>query len=270
MTIRLGVAGAAGRMGRQIIAAINNDPTTTLTAATMPPEHPQIGANANILAGLPAGDVNISHAIAPDSIDALIDFTTPAAAMESNAFCRRHRVAAVIGVTGFSDEQKNTLRESAKDIPLVFAPNMSVGINIMFILASQAAQLLKAGALGGGYDIEISEAHHRHKKDAPSGTALRLGEVISQATKTPLKENAVFVRAGNDNARNANDIGFSVVRGGDIVGEHRAMFIGNGEQLEIVHRSTSRANYATGAVRAAIFVAAAAPGLYNMDDVLNA
>ena len=262
--IRLGVAGAGGRMGAEIIAAITAHSAATLAGVYETPAHPQMGQKI--------GDLHITTAAAipADRLHALIDFTAPSAALSLAALCQQTNTALVVGGTGLTAEEKSRLQEFAEHLPLLLAPNMSVGVNALFTLAALAAKLLRAGALGGGYDMEIFEAHHRHKKDAPSGTALHLGEVLAQATDVELAAVAAFARHGQTPPRESEQIGFSVVRGGDIVGEHRAIFAGSGEQLEIIHRSTSRANYAAGAVRAAIFAARAKPGLYDMTAVLAA
>lgn len=259
--VRIGVAGAAGRMGQQIIQTIAGHPAATLAAAVESAGHPQLGTTV-------APHINIAEQFAAATVDVFIDFSVPAATLQLAEQCRRHKIALVVGTTGFDHTQKEQLHAATADIPLFVAPNMSVGINVMFALAAQAAKLLQAGNLGGGYDLEVWEAHHRHKKDAPSGTALRLGETLAEATGVTLDEVAVFDRHGRDCERKTQDIGFSVVRGGDTVGEHRAIFSGTGEQLEIVHRAASRQNFASGAVRAALFAAHAKPGLYGMEAIM--
>ena len=194
----------------------------------------------------------------------LIDFTRPEGTLQHLAICRAKGVNAVVGTTGFSEEQKRLIAEASRDIAIVFAPNMSVGVNVTLKLLEVAAKALK-----DGYDIEIIEAHHRHKVDAPSGTALKMGEVVAQATGRSLRENAVYAREGVTGERDADAIGFATVRGGDIVGEHTVLFAGIGERVEVTHRATSRANFATGALRAARFLAAKKNGLYDMRDVLG-
>lgn len=268
--LRIGVAGAAGRMGREIISTVlaEQNNTVILSAALESSQNAAIGGDAGVLAGVGKCDilVNTIEKLGASPFDVLIDFSTPATTVSHADFCAAGNMALVIGVTGFGDEQKKRIQSAAQKIALVMSPNMSLGVNALFALADTAARLLKAGRLGGGYDMEVFEAHHRRKKDAPSGTALRLGETLANATGTTLKQNAVFDRQG---LRDDNDIGFSVVRGGDIVGEHRVIFAGGGEQLELIHRSTSRANYAAGAVQAAKFAATADAGLYDMTPVIN-
>ncbi|MGU9952006.1 MAG: 4-hydroxy-tetrahydrodipicolinate reductase [Gammaproteobacteria bacterium WSBS_2016_MAG_OTU1] len=281
MPINIGIAGAAGRMGRQIITAIHatqnaqaaDEDKAVLAAALEIANHPQLGQDAAVLANLPSSNVMLADDFSPTEVDVFIDFSAPAAAIKLAKRCQEYNIALVIGATGFSEDEKKFLMTVAESIPLVMSPNMSIGVNVMFALAAEAAKMLQAGNLGGDYDIEVSESHHRHKKDAPSGTALHLGEVLAKATNVNFKDVAVFDRHGRDNVREAKDIGFSVTRGGDIVGEHRVMFAGEGEQLEIVHRSSNRANYAAGAVRAAIFAARKKankqPGFYDINAVLS-
>ena len=294
--IRIGVAGAAGRMGLAVIDAIYKAVNpfdfakyvyAVQSGSMTPPSHfliPRLvaavesrdnafllGKDAHVYAGrsmLEPEKVLFSEKFNPKEVDVFIDFSTPQAAVALSETCRKHGIAMVIGATGFSDAEMKKLRDAAADIAMVVSPNMSVGVHAMFSLAATVAQLLRAGALGGGYDIEIFEAHHRHKKDAPSGTALRLGEIVAQATGVNFSDVAKYDRQGRDNERPPSEIGVSAIRGGDIVGEHRLIFSGNGEQLEIVHRSSSRANYAFGAVLAAIFAAHAKPGWYDMQAVL--
>ena len=257
MTVRVAVAGAAGRMGRQIIAAVCARPETTLAAALESPGHPKIGEM------LPDCDVKIGDDFAAiaESVDVVIDFSTPAATIALAQQCRRHKIAMVIGTTGFNETEKAALDAAAADIAMVIAPNMSAGVNIMFALANAAVPYLR------GFDTEIFEAHHRHKKDAPSGTALRLCEILAEANDKTLDDVAVFDRHGRSAAREKDEIGFSVMRGGDNIGEHRVVFAGDGEQLEIIHRATSRDIFARGAIAAAEFAATTAVGKYNMRDV---
>ena len=259
MTVRVAVAGAAGRMGRQIIAAVCARPKTTLAAALESPGHPKIGEM------LPDCDVKIGDDFAAiaESVDVVIDFSTPAATIALAQQCRRYKIAMVIGTTGFNETEKAALDDAAADIAMVIAPNMSAGVNIMFALAKAAVPYLR------GFDTEIFEAHHRDKKDAPSGTALYLGAIVAAANGKKLEDVAVFNRHEHSAARKEYEIGFSVMRGGDNVGEHRVVFIGDGEQLEITHRATNRDIFAKGAVVAAEFVATSAAGEYDMHDVLT-
>jgi 4-hydroxy-tetrahydrodipicolinate reductase len=198
------------------------------------------------------------------SAQVLIDFTRPEGTLAHLAVCRQLGVAAVIGTTGFTPEQKHQVAAHAQQIPIVMAPNMSIGVNVMLRLLDQAAR-----ALAEGYDIEVIEAHHRHKVDAPSGTALAMGETVAAALGRTLEDCAVYARHGVTGEREPSTIGFATVRGGDIVGDHTVMFAGGGERIEITHRSSSRSNYAAGSLRAARFLLGRAPGLYGMDDVLG-
>ena len=237
------VAGSSGRMGQMLIEAVNAAPDCAL-AGTL-----DIGADLH--AGLATAQV-------------LIDFTRPEGSLAHLAVCRELGVKAVIGTTGFSDAQKAEIAAYARHIAIVMAPNMSVGVNVVFKLLDMAAR-----ALAEGYDIEIIEAHHRHKVDAPSGTALKMGEVVAAALGRELKDCAVYGREGVTGERAPSTIGFATVRGGDIVGDHSVLFCGTGERIEITHRSASRANYAQGSLRAARFLADKASGLYGMDQVLG-
>ena len=273
--IRIGVAGAAGRMGRAIIATIyaaaahsdsKNSSKPQLAAAVEVAGHSRLGEN---VATEGEKEILLSDSFDPKTVDVFIDFSAPSAAVKLTQQCREHGIAMVIGATGFNESEMKILRDAAADIAMVVSPNMSVGVNAMFSLTTVATKLLRAGALGGGYDIEINESHHRDKKDAPSGTALRLGEIAAIMSGVDFSQVAEFSRQGRDNERPPSQIGFSAIRGGDIVGEHRLIFAGDGEQLEIVHRSTSRATYAAGAVRAAVFAAHAKPGWHDMQAVLE-
>ena len=284
--IRIGVAGAAGRMGREIISAIYSISTGVspfqlphgpfddrrLTAAVEMSGHPLLDKDAHVLAGcseLNVEKVLLSDEFDPEKVDVFIDFSAPSAAVKLAQQCRVHRIAMVIGATGFNESEMKTLQAASDDIAMVVSPNMSVGVHAMFSLAAAATKLLRPGVLRGRYNIEINESHHRDKKDAPSGTALRLGEIAAEAAGLDFSQAKKVNREGRDNERPPWEIGFSAIRGGDIVGEHRLIFAGDGEQLEIVHRSTSRATYAIGAVRAALFAAHAKPGWHDMQTVLK-
>ncbi|HNH35661.1 MAG TPA: 4-hydroxy-tetrahydrodipicolinate reductase, partial [Rhodocyclaceae bacterium] len=201
---------------------------------------------------------------AAQAADCLIDFTRPAGTMVHLDACRRHGTHLIIGTTGFSPEQREAIRAASEDIPIVFAPNMAVGVNLVFKLLDVAAR-----ALAEGYDVEVVEAHHRHKVDAPSGTALRMGEVVAQALGRTLAECAVYGREGHTGERPAQQIGFATVRGGDIVGDHTVLFAGTGERVEITHKAASRMPYALGALRAARFLRGRTAGLFDMQDVLG-
>ena len=252
-------------MGRMLVEAVLADPSVQLAAALEHAGNPQLGRDAGEFLGV-ATHVAISSDVdaALAGADALIDFTRPEGTLSHLAACRRHRVAAVIGTTGFDADGKAAIRAAAEEIPVVFAPNMAVGVNAVFRLLDVAARILD-----DGYDIEVIEAHHRHKVDAPSGTALRMGEVVAAALGRGLAECAVYGREGHTGERPGAQIGFSTIRGGDIVGDHTVLFAGSGERIEITHRSSSRASYAKGAIRAARFLRGRGNGLFDMQDVLG-
>ncbi len=263
--MRIAVVGAHGRMGRMLIEAVLKDGRATLAAVFDRPGSPAVGKTAGELVGLPC-DVVVSDDFAGGigAADCLIDFTRPEGTIEHLHICRERGVAMVIGTTGFEAEGKAAIAEAAKTIPIVFAPNMAVGVNLVFKLLDTAAKILNQG-----YDIEIVEAHHRHKIDAPSGTALRMGEVVAAALGRDLKACAVYGREGVTGERDPSTIGFATVRGGDIVGDHNVMFCGLGERVEIAHRAGSRMPYALGSLRAAHFLSGRKNGLYDMQDVLG-
>lgn len=252
-------------MGRTLIEAVLAAPDTELVAALEHPGSPFIGKDAGELMGTPCG-VPISADIdaALRKADCLIDFTRPEGTLQHLAACRQHGVHLVIGTTGFSVEQKQAIEAAAGDIPIVFAPNMTIGINAVFKLLDVAARILNEG-----YDVEVIEAHHRHKVDAPSGTALRMGEVVAEALGRYLPECAVYGRQGHTGERPPAQIGFSTIRGGDIVGDHTVLFAGTGERIEITHKSAGRMPYAQGALCAARFMQDKKTGLFDMQDVLN-
>ncbi|MBK5913443.1 4-hydroxy-tetrahydrodipicolinate reductase [Rhodocyclus purpureus] len=263
--VKIAIVGACGRMGRMLIEATLKDSEAVLVAAIDREGTPGIGRDAGEAIGMHAGvavtsDVEAGIAAA----DCLIDFTRPEGTLQHLAICRRHGVAAVIGTTGFDDAGKQAIADAAQEIPVVFAPNMSVGVNVVFKLLDMATRIMTEG-----YDIEVFEAHHKRKVDAPSGTALRMGEVIAQAQGRTLKDCAVYAREGVTGEREEGTIGFSVVRGGDIVGDHTVMYCGDGERVEITHKSASRMPYALGSLRAARFLAGRKNGLFDMQDVLN-
>ena len=266
MTIRIAVCGAGGRMGRALIEAIQAAPGATLSAAVERPDSTLIGADAGELAGVGKLGVKIAGSLADvvDAFDVAIDFTAPAATEAHVALVRRTGKRLVVGTTGLSVAQRDGLRIAATDTALVYAANYSVGVNVTLKLLEMAAK-----TFGDGVDIEIVEAHHRHKVDAPSGTALAMGEVIADTLGRDLKKVAVYGREGHTGARARETIGFETIRGGDIVGEHTVMFIGDGERVEVRHLATSRASFANGAVRAALWVAGRGKGLYDMRDVLD-
>ncbi len=263
--LRVAVAGASGRMGRMLIESVRGSTDLALGGALDIPSSPALGQDASAFLGSPCGVAITSDLRAGlAGCDVLIDFTRPEGTLAHLAACRELGVRAVIGTTGFSEAQKAQIAEHAKAVGIVLAPNMSVGVNVVLKLLDLAARTLNEG-----YDIEVVEAHHRHKVDAPSGTALKMGEVLAQALGQELKDCAVYAREGITGERRAGSIGFATVRGGDIVGDHTVLFAGTGERVEIRHQATSRANFAQGALRAARFVAARGPGLYGMDEVLG-
>jgi 4-hydroxy-tetrahydrodipicolinate reductase len=259
--VKLVIAGAGGRMGRALIEMVLRSPDLELAAALEAPGNPLIGRDAGELVGRPNG-VTIASGFAAG--DCLIDFTRPEGALANLDHCVARGMRMVIGTTGLSGKQNERVAEGAKRIAIVQAPNMSAGVNLAITLAEQAAR-----TLGEGYDVEIIEAHHRHKVDAPSGTALGFGTAIARALGRDLARDAVHGRKGDVGERKSGSIGFHAVRGGDIVGEHTVMFAGEGERLEITVRSASRATYASGALRAARFLQAKDKGLYDMRDVLG-
>lgn len=261
---RIGILGAGGRMGRTLIQAVQQA-GAVLAAAVEQPNSSLIGADAGELAGIGSLGVSVVGDLAAviADCDVLIDFTAPAATMQHLALCQAHGCAIVIGTTGLTDQQKHQLTATAQHIPVVYAANYSVGVNVSLKLLDLAAR-----AFADTVDIEIIEAHHRHKVDAPSGTAFMMGEAVADALGRDLKQDAVYAREGHTGARDRQSIGFQTIRGGDIVGEHTVMFIGEGERIEIKHVATSRMNFATGAVRAASWVCGRAAGHYDMQDVL--
>jgi 4-hydroxy-tetrahydrodipicolinate reductase len=259
------IAGSAGRMGRMLIEAVLGSPDLRLHGALDIPSSTSLGEDAAAFLGRASG-VRITADVdtALRGADVLIDFTRPEGTMRHLDACHRLGVKAVIGTTGFSEPEKAEIARHAQAIAIVMAPNMSVGVNVVLKLLDLAAR-----ALDTGYDIEVIEAHHRHKVDAPSGTALKMGEVLAQALGRDLKDCAVYAREGVTGERDPSTIGFATIRGGDIVGDHTVLFAGTGERIEITHRSNSRAGYAQGSLRAARFLADHATGLYGMNDVLG-
>ncbi|MBK3747173.1 4-hydroxy-tetrahydrodipicolinate reductase [Stutzerimonas balearica] len=264
---RIAVMGAAGRMGKILIEAVQQTAGAAgLTAAIDRPDSTLVGADAGELAGIGRLGVPLSGylARAVDEFDVLIDFTHPSVTLKNLEICRRAGKAMVIGTTGFSAEEKERLAQAAKDIPVVFAANFSVGVNLCLKLLDTAARVL-----GDDVDIEIIEAHHRHKVDAPSGTALRMGEVVAEALGRDLQKVAVYGREGQTGARQRETIGFATVRAGDVVGDHTVLFAADGERVEITHKASSRMTFAKGAVRAALWLDGKPAGLYDMQDVLG-
>ncbi len=263
--LRVAVAGASGRMGRMLVEAVLDAPDCALAGALDVAGSASIGHDAGAFLGRTTGvavTADVDAALAAAQV--LIDFTRPEGTLHHLASCAARGVALVIGTTGFSDEQKAAIRAASARTPVFMSPNMSVGVNVVMRLLEQAAR-----AFNEGYDIEIIEAHHRNKIDAPSGTALQMGEVVAKALGRNLADNAVFGREGVTGVRDQSTIGFATVRGGDIIGDHTVLFAGIGERIEISHKSSSRATYAQGSLRAARFLARSGPGLYDMNDVLG-
>ena len=263
--LRIAVAGASGRMGRMLVEAVLGAADCRLAGALDIAGSPALGQDAAAFLGRTSGvAIGADPRAALAGADVLIDFTRPEGTLAHLAACRELGVRAVVGTTGFDAAQKAAIAAHAEQVAVVMAPNMSVGVNVVFALLEQAAR-----ALHEGYDIEIIEAHHRHKVDAPSGTALAMGETVAAALGRDLKDCAVYARQGVTGERDPSTIGFATVRGGDIVGDHTVLFAGTGERIEITHRSSSRATYAQGSLRAARFLRGRERGLYTMRDVLG-
>ncbi|MBQ0930195.1 4-hydroxy-tetrahydrodipicolinate reductase [Ideonella alba] len=263
--LRVAVAGASGRMGRMLIEAVQAADDCVLAGALDMPGSPALGHDAAAWLGQTSGvliTADLDQGLADAEV--LIDFTRPEGTLAHLAVCRRLGVKLVIGTTGFTEPQKAEIAAGAQHTAVVMAPNMSVGVNVVMRLLDMAAR-----ALNQGYDIEVIEAHHRHKVDAPSGTALAMGEVVAAALGRDLKDCAVYGREGHTGARDPSTIGFATVRGGDIVGDHTVLFAGIGERIEISHKSSSRVGYAQGSLRAARFLRAHASGLFGMNEVLG-
>ena len=262
--INIGISGAAGRMGKTLIQAVQDTQFTHLSLALEQAGHESVGADAGTNAGVALSGVAISDSMQLDGVDVFIDFSVADAVVEHLKQCVASATRMVIGTTGFSESQLGEVRKSAGVIPIVLAPNMSVGVNLCFSLLKTAAR-----TLGDTVDIEVIEAHHRAKVDAPSGTALKMGEVVAAELGRTLDADGVFERHGFTGARERKSIGFATIRAGDIVGEHTVMFAGEGERVEITHKSNSRMTYAMGALRAAQWLMDKPVGLYEMRDVLN-
>lgn len=266
MPARVAINGAAGRMGRELVVGCGQRDDLTLVAAFGSPGNDALGVDVGRLAGLAEAGVTLadSTSMAEFDFDVLVDFSLPEPSIAALAVCRDQGAAMVIGTTGYAPEQQSKIDDAATEIAIVQAPNYSAGVNLSLDLVGRAA-----AALGDDVDIEIIEAHHRHKVDAPSGSALKLGEVAAKATGRDLDKCAVYAREGHTGARERQTIGFSTVRGGDIVGEHTVMFAGEGERIEITHRASSRQTFAGGAMRAAAWAVEQGPGRYDMNDVLG-
>ena len=266
MTVRIGVCGAAGRMGKTILEVCNDTEEVEVTAAIEYGGSPMLGLDAGELAGIGKIGVTITDDISAiaDQVDVMIDFTLASSVAANIKKCVAAKCKMVIGTTGLNQEDRDLIKQSANKIAIVFAPNMSIGVNLCFKLLEMAARVI-----GNDTDIEIIEAHHRHKKDAPSGTAIHMGEVVANTLGRNLKQCAVYGREGITGERDKNTIGFETIRAGDIVGDHTVMFASAGERVEISHRATSRKTFANGAVRAAQWLVQKDKGLYDMQDVLD-
>lgn len=264
--IRIALVGVSGRMGVCLLKAAALSEQAELTVAISRPESLAVGKDAGELAAISSLGLSVGDNLAAvlDQFDVLIDFTRPEASMDYIEICRLAGKKVVIGTTGYSEAQKAMIAEAAKDIAIVMAPNFSVGVNLSLKLLEMTAKVM-----GEYTDIEVIEAHHRHKVDAPSGTALRMGEVVASALGRDLKDCAIYGREGDTGVRDRKTIGFSTIRAGDIVGEHTVMFADEGERVEITHKATSRMTFANGAVRAAIWLEDKSVGLFDMQDVLD-
>jgi 4-hydroxy-tetrahydrodipicolinate reductase len=264
--MRVAVVGAAGRMGKNLIEAVGMTKGLELTAATEHPDSSLIGTDAGEVAGVGKLGVTIAADLTAvvNDFDVVIDFTGLAPTLNHLSICREHGKKIVIGTTGFDDAQKAQIADASKDIGVVFAPNMSVGVNLCFKLLDMAARVM-----GDDCDIEIIEAHHRHKLDAPSGTAVRMGEVVADALGRDLAKVAVYGREGQTGERERETIGFETIRAGDVVGEHTVWFATEGERVEITHKASSRMTFAKGAARAAAWLESKDAGLFDMQDVLG-
>ncbi len=266
MTTRIVVHGAAGRMGRRIIALSQEDKDLTVVGALEAPGHGELGRDVGILAGV--GEIGVllrdSLGEVEHDFDVLVDFSVPSASVDMAREAGRRTKAMVIGTTGLSHQQRKEIETHAARCACVMAPNMSVGVNVLFRVVEHVARIL-----GTGFDVEVIEAHHRFKADAPSGTALRLAEAIARVRSQDLSDHAVYGRVGRPGPRRSEEIGILALRGGDIVGEHTVMFVGMGERIELSHRAHSRDNFAYGALRAAKWVITQPPGIYDMMNVLG-
>jgi len=264
--LRIAITGAAGRMGKTLIEACQQTEGCGLSAAIERPGISLIGADAGELAGVGTLNVKLVDDISTvvNDFDVLIDFTSIDSTLHNLQICKDNKKHIIIGTTGFSDEQKSFIKAAAEETAVVFAPNMSVGVNLCLKLLEMAASVLNED-----YDIEVIEAHHRHKVDAPSGTALRMGEVVAETLGRDLKECAVYGREGHTGARDPQSIGFETIRAGDVVGDHTVMFATEGERVEITHKASSRMTFAKGAMRAALWLQNKENGLYDMQDVLG-
>ena len=261
---RIAIAGAAGRMGRNLVIACNQADDMELTQALEREQSPSLGVDTGLLAGISPNEILISDHLDPQSFDILIDFTHPDATTEHLDFCVEHNKKIVIGTTGCDAQLEQKIRDAGQKTAIVYAPNMSVGVNLCLKLLQTAAAVL-----GDSVDIEVIEAHHRHKVDAPSGTALKMGEVIASTLGRNLGDCAVYGRQGQTGARERKTIGFETIRAGDIVGEHTVLFADEGERIEITHKASSRMTFAQGALRASRWIEQQSTGVYSMQDILG-
>ena len=266
MTVKLGIFGANGRMGRVLVDAISQDEDTQLKAAIVRKGASFLGADVGELAGIGKCGIlaETQDKITPDSVDVMIDFTLPEALEANLNWCVQHQLPVVVGTTGLNETQKKLIDDAAQHVPVLFSANMSVGVNLLFNLARQTARVM-----GQTADIEIWEAHHRFKKDAPSGTAVAIGEVIADELNRDLNQCAVYGREGDTGERNQDTIGFATIRAGDVVGEHTVLFAEIGERIELTHKASSRLTFANGAVRAAKWLKGKNTGKYDMQDALG-
>lgn len=264
--VRIAVAGAAGRMGRNLVKATQLNPDSQMGAGSERPESSLVGVDIGELCGEGKLEVVLTDNLAKavDSFDVIIDFTAPTSTLANLELCRAHGKSIVIGTTGFTEQERDLIDEIAKEVPVVMAPNYSVGVNLVFKLLEKAARVM-----GDYCDVEIVEAHHRHKVDAPSGTAIGMGEAIAGAMGNKLSDVAVYAREGITGERTKDEIGFATIRAGDIVGEHTAMFADIGERVEITHKATDRMTFANGAIKAAVWLNDKPAGFYTMTDVLG-
>lgn len=263
MTLSVAISGATGRMGHELLTAIHGADDLTLAAALTNSNDPAIGKDPLSVFGQSSGLVISASVESLANARVLIDFSRPQGTLTYLPYCQAHHISMVIGTTGFSAEERQTIEQAAKDIPIVLAANMSTGVNVLIALLKKAAQLLPQ------YDCEIVEMHHRHKADAPSGTALELGRAVAQAREQNFDDVATFARVGFTGERKAGTIGFAALRGGDVVGDHTVIFAGTGERIELSHKASSRQAFAQGALTAARFVSKRKNGLYSMNDVLG-
>jgi 4-hydroxy-tetrahydrodipicolinate reductase len=266
MTVKIAVTGAAGRMGKILIDAISQNPDAELTVAIEHDQSPAIGADSGELSGMGKNDVKVVSDINSviNDFDVLVDFTVPIATVANAKVCAQAGKKVVIGTTGCTDAEKTSITQAAELSAICMATNFSTGVNLCFKLAKEAAAIL-----GDDYDVEIVEAHHHHKVDAPSGTALSLGEAVAEGLNRDLNEVAVHGREGLVGARTKQEIGFSSIRGGDVVGDHTVMYMADGERVEITHKASSRMSFARGAIRAAVWLAEQDKGMFDMQDVLG-